>query len=62
MRAHLHLIAMQIYVYIELKRSDFIAMIEAQYNQLPVDSYKRAWEIVSKIEGYEAFISEIKTN
>ena len=61
-RAHLHLIAMQIYVYTELKRPDLIAMIEAQYNQLPVDSYTRAWEIVSKIEGHEAFISEIKRN
>jgi hypothetical protein len=59
-RNHLHLMAMQSYVYTELKRDDLLLMIDRQYSNMPDPGYNRAWEIVSKIEGYEAFISEIK--
>lgn len=59
-RSHLHLMAMQIYIYTLLGRPDLVQMIEVQYGKIPSPVYQRAWEIVSKIEGHEAFITELK--
>lgn len=56
---HLHLMALQIHVYKLLGRQDLLDWIASQYPRLP-GVYPRAWEIVSRIEGYEAFIAEIK--
>ncbi len=59
-RNHLHLMAMQKFIYTELNRNDLVLMIDRQYSTMLGPAYPRAWEIVSKIEGYEAFIAEIK--
>lgn len=53
--AHLHLLAIQKYVYHSLGRD---AEFEEELERLSGD-YKRAWEIVSA-EGYMAFVNEIK--
>ena len=49
-----------IYIYTLLGRPDLVQMIEVQYGKIPSPVYQRAWEIVSKIEGHEAFITELK--
>ena len=56
-RAHLHLMALQVLVYKETGRNDLLEWINLQYPRMRGD-YPRAWEIVNK-EGYEAFIKEI---
>lgn len=53
--AHLHLLAIQKYVYHTLDRD---VEFEEELERLPGD-YKRAWEIVNT-EGYMAFVNEIK--
>jgi hypothetical protein len=57
---HLHLMALQKFVYTELGRADLLRMIDDQYRNMSAPAYNRAWEIVSTIEGYEAFIAEIE--
>lgn len=59
-RSHLHLMAIQIMVYQELKRDDLIRMIEDIYKNKRPPPYGRAWQIVMEIEGIEAFIRELK--
>lgn len=61
-RNHLHLMAMQKYIYTELERADLLAMIDKQYRNIPSPAYNRAWQIVSDIEGHEAFIAELKND
>lgn len=61
-RNHLHLMAMQKFIYTKLNREDLLKMIDIQYSHSFSQAYVRAWEIVSKVEGHEAFISEIKKN
>jgi hypothetical protein len=56
--SHLHLMALQKYVYTELGRADLLAWISETYPTMP-GAYQRAWEIVDQIEGYQAFIAEI---
>jgi hypothetical protein len=58
-RSHLHLMAMQKYIYSNLNRQDLLNLIDSQYQNMPVPAYNRAWKIVSQIEGYEPFIAEI---
>lgn len=59
-RAHLHLMALQKYVYQQSGRLDLLKMIEENYPQMPA-AYVRAWEIVN-LEGDEAFLKELKEN
>ena len=56
---HLHLMALQKMIYVELKRNDLIAWLDHDYNQLIGGDYKRAWEIVDSIEGSQAFVDEL---
>jgi len=58
--AHLHLIALQIHIYTKLKRSDLLQWIEDYYPNMQ-GVYPHAWEIVTKTEGHQAFIDEVKT-
>jgi hypothetical protein len=53
---HLHLMALQKYVYLKLGKPELVAMIDSHYNAIG-GAYARAWEIVNT-EGYEAFLSE----
>lgn len=56
-RNHLHLMAIQKFVYIKLGRPDLIAMLDRKYKSFG-GAYVRAWEIV-QLEGFEAFIKEL---
>lgn len=58
-QAHLHLMAIQKLIYIELGRIDMLNWIGLLYPKMG-GVYARSWDIVNNIEGHEAFISEIK--
>ncbi len=58
-RAHLHLMAIQKFVYLELGRKDLSSWISWKYSGMSKD-YARAWQIVDQIEGYAPFIQELK--
>ncbi len=53
---HMHLMAIQKYVYSSLGRADLIKMLDETYAKIG-GTYARAWEIV-QIEGFEAFMLE----
>ena len=55
-RSHLHLMAIQKFVYLKLQRPDLVEMLDRLYIRMG-GTYGRAWEIV-QIEGHEAFIRE----
>ncbi|WP_413574674.1 hypothetical protein ACLVWU_10630 [Bdellovibrio sp. HCB290] len=57
-RNHLHLMAVQQYVYLKLGRKDLAEWIDHLYSKMPSPAYNRAWEIVTKIEGYQPFVDE----
>ena len=58
---HLHVMALEKFVLLELGESAELKFLEEEYRtDLPPGHYKRAWEIVSDIEGYEAFLAELK--
>lgn len=53
---HMHLMAIQKFVYLNLGRPDLVAMLEANYARIG-GAYARSWEIV-QAEGYETFLNE----
>ncbi len=55
-RSHLHLMAIQKFVYLKLQRPDLVQMLDLLHARLG-GSYARAWEIVG-LEGHEAFMNE----
>lgn len=55
-RNHMHLMAIQKFVYSKLNRPDLIIMLDTTYARIG-GTYARAWEIV-QIEGIEAFMQE----
>ena len=57
---HLHLMAMQKDIYTELGRTDLLLWLEQQYSRGPDPAYRRAWEIVNRLEGYQSFVFELK--
>lgn len=59
-RNHLHVMALQKFVYVELGRKDLLKMLNKQYTTMPSADYRRAWAIVDQIEGYEKFIAEVR--
>lgn len=58
-RDHLHLMALQKMVYIQLNRSDMVEELDISYRTQCLPEYRRAWEIVEDIEGYEAVVQDI---
>lgn len=56
-RNHLHLMAVERFVYEQLGRQDLVELTARGYARNP--EYKRAWEIV-ELEGVSAFTSEIQ--
>lgn len=58
-RDHIHLMAIQKMVYLKLNRLDMVDHIDEGYRKLSLPEYRRAWEIVNDIEGYEAVIQDI---
>lgn len=58
-RNHLHLMAVQKYVYTAMNRTDLLDFLEKRYTTIKSPAYQRAWEIVTKIEGHDAFVLEL---
>jgi hypothetical protein len=56
---HLHLMAIQKMVYININRLDLLEYISDSYESRQGPIYRRAWEIVNNIEGYEALLQDI---
>jgi hypothetical protein len=56
-RNHLHVMALQKFVYTKLGRDDLLTMLDRSYNFIG-GAYARAWEIV-QTEGYEVFLKEL---
>jgi hypothetical protein len=44
----------------KLSRTDRLKVIDQDYRNGPEPAYKRAWEIVNDIEGYQPFIEELR--
>lgn len=59
--SHLHVMALEKFVLLRLGKTQELKYLEHFYRTDPaLSDYKRAWEIVNHIEGYEAFIKELK--
>lgn len=56
--AHLHLMAVQKYVYVQLNREAELKQTITWDSMIPNPGYKRSWEIIG-IEGYQPFIDEL---
>ena len=61
-REHIHLMAIQKLVYLKLNRHDMLKMLDESYRKLSLPEYRRAWEIVNDIEGYEVIVQDIAKN
>jgi hypothetical protein len=59
-RYHLHVMAIEEMTLLRLNRRGDLKTIDHEYRNGPEPAYKRAWEIVNDIEGYEVFIKELK--
>ena len=57
---HLHVMAVEKTTLLKLNRLDDLKTIDHEYRNGPDPAYRRAWEIVNDIEGYQAFIEELK--
>jgi hypothetical protein len=58
---HLHVMALEKLALLKLGKPDELKYLDGLYRTDPPPAfYKRAWEIVNDIEGYEAFIKELK--
>jgi hypothetical protein len=57
---HLHVMAIEKMTLLKLNRQEQLKIIDHEYRNGPDPAYKRAWEIVSDIEGYKPFIDELK--
>jgi hypothetical protein len=60
-RFHLHVMAIERMTLRKLHRPEQLAAIDHDYRTGPDPQYRRAWEIVSDIEGYQPFIDELKS-
>jgi hypothetical protein len=57
----LQVMALEKFVLLELGRPDIIKWLDTRYRTRFSPEHRRAWEIVNDIEGYKAFIDELKT-
>lgn len=58
---HLHVMALEKFALLRLGKTEELKHLEHLYPTDPAPSYyKRAWQIVNEIEGYGAFIRELK--
>lgn len=57
---HLHSMALEKLVLVKLNKTEILQWLDNRYRNQFGPDYKRAWEIVNDIEGYEAFIQELK--
>lgn len=59
-RYHLHVMAIEKMTLLRLNKIDDLKLIDRDYRNGPDPAYKRAWEIVNDIEGYQPFIEELQ--
>jgi len=63
-RQHLHVLALEKLALVKVGKSDQLKYMDSEYRTgffaRSQPAYKRAWEIVNDIEGYEAFLKELK--
>jgi hypothetical protein len=57
---HLHVMAIEKMTLLKLNKPEELKVIDHDYRYGPDAAYKRAWEIVSDIEGYQPFIDELR--
>ncbi len=57
-REHIHLMAIQKMVYLKLQ-PDMLKFLDESYRKFASSEYRRAWEIVNDIEGYEKVLQDI---
>jgi len=59
---HLHVMALEVFALLKLGKFKELDYLNHLYRTDPAPSYyKRAWQIVNDIEGYRAFVNELKT-
>lgn len=58
--SHLHVAAIEKFVLLKLGKAEVLKLVDRAYRNSPIAGYKRAWEIVNDLEGYEPFIKELK--
>ena len=56
---HLHLMAIQKMIYLKINRQDLLNFIDESYRSNQGPFYKRAWEIVNDVEGYESILADV---
>jgi hypothetical protein len=56
---HLHVMATMKHVYLKLGRAEQLGEIIAWDSAADDPAYRRAWQIVNDVEGYEAFVKEL---
>ena len=59
-RYHLHVMALERMTLLALHRNTDLATLDHEYRTGPDPQYRRAWEIVTDIEGYQPFVNELK--
>lgn len=57
---HLHVMALEKLALVKLGRSEDLKYLDSRNRTSSPPAYKRAWEIVNDIEGYEAFVNELR--
>jgi hypothetical protein len=57
---HLHGMALEKYVLEKLGKTKILKWVNTRYRTRLQASHNRAWEIVSDIEGFQAFTQELK--
>jgi hypothetical protein len=57
---HLHLMAVMKMVYLQLDREGQLQQIIEKDREIDNPAYERAWQIVNDIEGYQAFVQELR--
>lgn len=58
--SHMHLMALEKAVYLELGRHDFLKLAEDTYINVIGGAYKRSWEIVNHDDDYKLFLAEVQ--
>lgn len=57
--SHIHLMAIEKMVYLKINRPDIAAYIANSYCNFCSPEYRRSWEIVNDVEGYETIIQDV---
>ena len=58
--SHLHVLALEKFVLLKLGKAEELKRVANDYQTSTSAGYRRAWQIVNDIEGYEVFVKELK--